>query len=73
MYKEGPPYHTPGGPKARMKKIAGASVGRIRHPRVHIPMQAPTDTIYGVARQTCHHAAPYPEPGARPRPRGNTS
>ncbi|KAJ5252664.1 hypothetical protein N7489_003074 [Penicillium chrysogenum] len=70
VYMEGPPYYTPGGPEPRMK-TAGAAIGRLRHPRVYIAMQAPTDTLYGVARQTRHRAAPYPEPGARPRRRGN--
>ncbi|KGO78272.1 hypothetical protein PITC_058890 [Penicillium italicum] len=70
VHIDGPPYYTPGGagPHTKATKIAGPSR---THPRVNITMPAPTDTIYGVARQTRHRAAPYPERGVRPRRRGN--
>ncbi|OQE91110.1 hypothetical protein PENNAL_c0010G01342 [Penicillium nalgiovense] len=71
VYMEGPPYYTPGSPEPHRKTVASSRIGHLRHPRVHIPMQAPTDTLYGIARQTRHRAAPYPDPSARPRPRGN--
>ncbi|KAJ9484170.1 hypothetical protein VN97_g9212 [Penicillium thymicola] len=70
VHIDGPPYYTPGGAGPVTK--ATKSSGPVRtHPRVNITMPAPTDTVYGVARATRHRAAPYPEPGARPRRRGN--
>ncbi|CAG8909822.1 unnamed protein product [Penicillium egyptiacum] len=73
VHIDGPPYYTPGGPEPSIKTTKTArAAGPVRtHPRVHITMPAPTDTIYGVARQTRHRAAPYPERGVRPRRRGN--
>ncbi|CAI7590172.1 unnamed protein product [Penicillium glandicola] len=70
VHIDGPPYYTPGGPEPTTK--TARSTGPVRtHPHVHVTMPAPTDTIFGVARRTRHRAAPYPEPGVRPRPRGH--
>lgn len=70
VHIDGPPFYTPGGAEPRTK--AARTAGPVRtHPRVNITLPAPTDTIYGVARQTRHRAAPYPERGVRPRRRGN--
>ncbi|KAJ5531525.1 hypothetical protein N7527_004918 [Penicillium freii] len=70
VHIDGPPYYTPGGAGPVTKATKNAGPVRT-HPHVNITLPAPTDTIYGAARRTRHRAAPYPEPGARPRRRGN--
>ncbi|KAJ5971298.1 uncharacterized protein N7479_001216 [Penicillium vulpinum] len=69
MHIDGPPYYTPGGSEPHVK--TARTVGPVRtHPHVRVNLPAPTNTIYGVAQQTRHRAAPYSERG-RPRRRGN--